>query len=132
MAFVAIVSLSFNSCSKSDDDGDGGGGGGSDKIIGTWKSTGVMIDGEFYPNEWEPCETEKYKFKSNKTAQVIDTMCDSEEVYTEELGEWENLGDNEYYLDDDIWVVTFSENNTRIEVNMDGPDNTWLEVFEKQ
>ncbi len=88
--FTFLMVFSLNSCSSDDDSSNTSSG---DKIIGTWKYSGDMINGDFVPYI-DDCDEEFLKFSANNTGKIIDKYCDEEDYVFPFT--WENTSDSPF------------------------------------
>lgn len=103
LLFAFLMVFSLNSCSSDDDSSNNSSG---DKIIGTWKYSGDMINGDFVPYI-DDCDEEFLKFSANNTGKIIDKYCDEEDdvfPFT-----WENTSDSPFN-----YLITDSETGEEI------------------
>jgi hypothetical protein len=91
LLFAFVIAFSLNSCSSDDDSSSASSG---DKIVGTWKFTGEMINGNFEPDITDECDEELLIFSANNTGKIIDKYCDDvDDVYP---FTWEKTGDSPF------------------------------------
>lgn len=139
LLFAFFMAFSVNSCSTDDDSSSSS----DDKIVGTWKLSGQMINGNFEPDVSDQCDEELIKFLANNTAEVIDKYCEEGGGQDVTPFTWANTDASPFnyvFIDNDTGnenpeIIIFSSNFNKFTVyntEQDMIDENFGTVYVKQ
>ncbi len=129
-----LVSSFFIACSSDDD-----GGNNNDPIVGSWKYTGLIEDGEEIEiSECDMLDTMVFNTDGtfhSSTYYDSDSGC---ELDSEGPGTWENKGEGDYVFmyesdeDEYEFEITFSNNNNTLSMYEKGASFSYTEIYTRE